>query len=255
MGHTNITPNYALPQFLPTDKPAWLTDINGAFSAIDTGIDAAKDAADNAQGDATQALTDAGAATTAASAADAKGSGAVASIADTFDATTIYNVGEKVMYNSLLYICTTAVVTPGPWTGSTNWKRLTVEDWINGLNAAVLPYDGAHGAPTTKSVVNGKADAAYSTILSSSNGITLLKFGKMYVADFQSAQIKDIVSAFSGIVPQKTASAMLWDFTAQAPCNLRMALGAITFINASTWTAIPNTNTDAIHGQIVFFEE
>ena len=34
MAHTNSTTNYSLPQFLPTDKPAWLTDVNGAFSDI-----------------------------------------------------------------------------------------------------------------------------------------------------------------------------------------------------------------------------
>ena len=130
MGHTNSTPNYALPQFVTTDKPAWLTDINSAFGVIDTAIDAAKDAADNAQGDATQALTDASTASTAAATADAKGAGAVASIADAFDATAIYAVGDVITYNNLLYICIADVVTPGPWTGSTNWARTTVEDLI-----------------------------------------------------------------------------------------------------------------------------
>lgn len=55
MSHTNSTTNYNLPQFVGTDKPAWLTDINGAFSATDTAIKAAKDVADTAAGDATTA--------------------------------------------------------------------------------------------------------------------------------------------------------------------------------------------------------
>lgn len=46
MSHTNETTNYQLPQFLGSDKPAWLTDINGAFSAIDTAIYEAKSEAD-----------------------------------------------------------------------------------------------------------------------------------------------------------------------------------------------------------------
>lgn len=135
MSHTNSTTNYGLPQFLPTDKPFWLTDINNAFTVIDTAIDAAKDAADAAQGDATQALTDAGNASTAAAAADAKGAGAVSSIADTYDATATYSVGDIVMYNSLLYRCTTAIVTPEAWDG-THWIRITVEDLISALNTA-----------------------------------------------------------------------------------------------------------------------
>lgn len=130
MGHTNTTTNYGLPQFITSDKPAWLTDINGAFSDTDTAIYNAKAAADAAQNDATQALTDAGTAASTASTADNKASGAVASIEAAFDPTTIYAVGAKVMYNSLLYRCTVAVVTPGPWTGAANWERITVDSLI-----------------------------------------------------------------------------------------------------------------------------
>lgn len=143
MSHTNSTPNYALPQFLTTDKPAWLTDVNNGYSVIDTAIKAAKDAGDNAQDDATQALSDAADAATAAATADAKGSGAVASIADTFDATATYSVGEYVVYNSLLYKCTVAVTTPGAWTGSANWSRTTIEAIIADINSQVVTNTGA----------------------------------------------------------------------------------------------------------------
>lgn len=47
MSFTNKTPNYNLPQWLGTDKPSWLVDVNGAFSAIDTAI---KNAADSGSG-------------------------------------------------------------------------------------------------------------------------------------------------------------------------------------------------------------
>lgn len=57
MSHTNTTQNYNLPQFIGTDKPAWLTDINQAFSNIDTAIKSAKDTADTATGSATTANT------------------------------------------------------------------------------------------------------------------------------------------------------------------------------------------------------
>lgn len=55
MSHTNSTTNYNLPQFVGTDKPAWLGDINPAMTAIDTAIKGAKDAGDTADGKATQA--------------------------------------------------------------------------------------------------------------------------------------------------------------------------------------------------------
>lgn len=50
MGHTNSTVNYNLPQFVGTDKPTWMGDVNGAFLAIDTAIAAAKTQADSAAG-------------------------------------------------------------------------------------------------------------------------------------------------------------------------------------------------------------
>lgn len=50
MGHTNSTVNYNLPQFVGSDKPSWLSDVNGAFLAIDTAIAAAKTQADSAAG-------------------------------------------------------------------------------------------------------------------------------------------------------------------------------------------------------------
>lgn len=133
MAHTNSTTHYNLPQFESTDKPAWLTDVNGAMSAIDTGIYNAQDKADDAASDATQALEDAAGAQSTASAADAKGSGAVASIAPAFSNTSTYAVGDLVMYNNLLYKCKLAVNTPGAWTGSVNWNRETAA----GLNNAM----------------------------------------------------------------------------------------------------------------------
>lgn len=60
MSHTNSTTNYSLPQFVGTDKPAWLTDINGAFSAIDTNLKTASDNATTAGTAATTANTSIG---------------------------------------------------------------------------------------------------------------------------------------------------------------------------------------------------
>ena len=163
MSHTNSTTNYGLPQFLTGDKPAWLTDINNAFSDIDTGIYNAQTKANtaftdagNAQGDATTAINN-------AAAADAKGSGAIASIEAAFDPTTIYSVGAKVMYNSLLYRCVVAVVTPGPWTGSDNWERITVDTLITTTDSKIGTLSSLSTTDKSSLVnavneVNGKAN-------------------------------------------------------------------------------------------------
>lgn len=60
MSHTNSTTNYNLPQFVGTDKPTWLNDVNGAMSAIDTQMKANADAATSAGTSATTANTSIG---------------------------------------------------------------------------------------------------------------------------------------------------------------------------------------------------
>lgn len=55
MSHTNSTPNYNLPQFVGTDKPTWLNDVNGAMSAIDTQMKANADGVTTADTKATTA--------------------------------------------------------------------------------------------------------------------------------------------------------------------------------------------------------
>lgn len=45
MAHTNSTTNYQLPQFIGTDKPGWLTDVNSAYLTIDTQMKTNADAA------------------------------------------------------------------------------------------------------------------------------------------------------------------------------------------------------------------
>lgn len=65
MAHTNSTTNYSLPQWVGSDKPTFLGDLNTAFSDIDgqmktnaDNITIAKDTADNAQTSADDAQDD-----------------------------------------------------------------------------------------------------------------------------------------------------------------------------------------------------
>lgn len=161
MAHSSSTSHYSLPQFAATDKPAWLVDVNPAYSAIDAGMYAAQQAADAAQADATQALDDAAAASGAATTASNTAAGAIASIAEAFDATATYSVGDYVVYNNLFYVCTTAVTTPGPWTGSTNWTRATLDSIATELNADITALESKTGSdiPVSDSSQDTIADA------------------------------------------------------------------------------------------------
>lgn len=146
MAHTNSTPNYNLPQFLPTDKPAWLVDVNPAYASIDTAIKNASDAASDAQEDATQALSDAAGAQATASQANTKADGAIASLAESFLDTATYTVGEYVIFNNILYVCTDPVTTPGPWTGSVNWTRASVDSIATDMKASIAAINNKTGS-------------------------------------------------------------------------------------------------------------
>lgn len=134
MAHTNQTPNYELSQFLGTDKPAWLVDYNGDMEKIDLGLKAAKDVADSAKEEADQGAIDIAAVTVTANSADAKASGAVSDISDAYDATSTYDLGDLVIYNNLLYKCTTAITVPETFDG-THWTRITIEELIDTINS------------------------------------------------------------------------------------------------------------------------
>lgn len=136
MAHTNQTPNYALSQFLGTDKPAWLVDYNGDMEKIDLGLKAAKDVADAAKEEADQGALDIAAVTVTANSADAKATGAISNTADVYDATSTYNVGDFVIYNNILYRCITNIAVPESFDGA-HWERTSVEEIIVGVNATL----------------------------------------------------------------------------------------------------------------------
>lgn len=89
MGHANETSNYELPQFVGTDKPTWLGDINGAMLKIDNAIAGvasdATSAVSVANGAATLATSASEAASTATATAEAASTAAsgAASVANT----------------------------------------------------------------------------------------------------------------------------------------------------------------------------
>ena len=177
MSHTNSTANYSLPQFVTTDKPAWLTDINGAMLAIDTAVKNAADAAGTAGTDAAQAIIDAGAADSKATTADSKASGAINSIGNGFSTSSTYAVDDKVVYNNLLYKCIVAVTTPGAWTGSLNWSRINVADIVPDTSEE-LPFDSNDPSVSVADMVDGVDTKATTALvgLSVSTGYTLVGY-------------------------------------------------------------------------------
>lgn len=60
MSSTNKTPNLELSQFIGSDKPTWLGDVNGDMVKIDTGVATAIETAENAEQTASSLQTTVG---------------------------------------------------------------------------------------------------------------------------------------------------------------------------------------------------
>lgn len=104
MSHTNKTPNYDLPQFIGTDKASWLGDLNPAFLAIDTGMQANKVAAQAAEVSAGEASALAQSANSVANSANNSATKALSEI-DNWIEININNPDTTnfVQYNCLLH--------------------------------------------------------------------------------------------------------------------------------------------------------
>lgn len=109
----------------------------GSASTASTKAGEAANSATAAAGSATSAGQSAGTATTKAGEASASATAAaasasaaassVASLAHPYDATATYNIGDYVIYNGVLYRCTTAITTAEAWNAA-HWTAATLAD-------------------------------------------------------------------------------------------------------------------------------
>ena len=119
MSHTNSTTNYGLPQFLSSDKPAWMADINVAMSDIDTQMKLNADAAATANTDiGTLSLN----------------------FASGYSNLSTYDVGDVVVYNKRMYICDVAVTVPEAFDNAIN---APVNSSCNFATSLVFPHTPA----------------------------------------------------------------------------------------------------------------
>lgn len=235
MSHTNSTTNYSLPQFLTTDKPAWLTDVNNAYLAIDTGMHNAQDAANTADSKGTQALLDAATAQSAANTADTKASGATASLADTFDNTATYAIGDIVIYNSLLYKCTVAITTPGDWTGTDNWTRTTIEEALRLLEVEIAT----------------KQDSEVTVIVSGTT-ITITRCGNFITVGLVGCPVSAIYTNLAPYVTPRHFRALCWNLTTKKPVLVSVGENSVRVLELDNNTVIPETGNDNISGGFTF---
>lgn len=142
MAHSNSTTNYALPQFIGSDKPAWLTDVNSAMSAIDTQMKANATAAATADSKATTADTKATNAATAAG--NAATAAANAQNTANAQASAITSLGNRVttLEGSVSGLSSARHITGT--TSSGNWRITRYSDgYIRGTYSGSVTFASA----------------------------------------------------------------------------------------------------------------
>ena len=119
MAHTNQTEHYNLPQFVGSDIPSWLVDVNQAYTAIDSAIYAAKNTADVASNTAGSANTvaqdakqSAEAATATANSAKAITEGNTQQIADVSKKAGNWILGQVIAIGTSTLTVTNANIHP-----------------------------------------------------------------------------------------------------------------------------------------------
>ena len=147
MSHTNSTTNYNLPEFIGTDTPGWLTDINGAMADIDAAIYARQQGiATNANNitalDGRLTTVEAASSTAASDITSLQGRMTSAEYNITDNTTAIGNNTADI---SALNTLVSNLQTKVPLIVNTT---LTAASWVNGV------YTIADAAVTANSIIN-----------------------------------------------------------------------------------------------------
>lgn len=153
-------------------------------------------------------------------------SGFADNLADEYDATATYAVGDLCIYDNVLYRCNTAISTPEAW-NSIHWTQTSVADEIDtvadDLDAAVSGIDSTIGntaLPTTAQTltgaiaeldgdVSGKVSKAGDTM---TGGLQIATGG---VAEDDAVVVKDLDYSISSL-PSSTVQKMLFIFRDKA---------------------------------------
>ena len=163
MGHTNSTANLSLPQFIGTDKPTWLGDVNGAFSAIDGYVGTNDAAVAAAASDASSAISQAAAAVNTANTANTTAGNASTA------ATAAVTAANQANALSNQVALRTGVLSDLTTTDKTSIVNAINE--VNGKDAGDIAYDNTGSGLTATNVQD-----AIDEVAQGGGGGTALKY-------------------------------------------------------------------------------
>lgn len=257
MGHTNSTANLALPQFIGTDKPTWLSDVNGAFAAIDTyaGNNDAALAITDAKADT--AISDAaGAVTTATNASNTAGNAAATATAANTVAGNALTVANGI--NSKVGVLTDLTTTD---------KSTVVNaiNEVNGKDAGDIAYDNTGSGLTATNVqaaidevAQGGGGSATWTQIGQQTGATSIAIPSGYNEILVIVEPQSGVQAFTFNVPtsflSNTATKLMNGFyiSASATCGVEVDVtesSAILAIANVTGSDVLSSAVTTVYGR------
>lgn len=191
MSHTNSTANLSLPQFIGSDKPTWLGDVNGAFSAIDSYAGTNDAAVAAAASDATSAISQASAAVSTANNANTTAG----------NASTVANNAIGVANNAVT-IAGVVDTKVGLLADLTTTDRTSIVNAINEVNAAVgtvptaaqVSYDNTGSGLTATNVQD-----AIDEVAQGGGGGSLSVIATAAANQTYAAQLTELETAFNGL--------------------------------------------------------
>ena len=167
-------------------------------------------------------------------------------MAPPFSESSTYAVDDIVLYDTGLYKCHTAVVTPGSWTGSTNWQVYKLSEGGSG-GGGTSNYNDLTNKPSINGVTLSGNKTTSDLGINADN--VMLSDGVTSVEDALSTQryvtIKSVTA--DGV---KTYSELLNELSSYATfgCTLSIANNLFTSRNSNIYYNLHMTSGGAIQG-------
>ena len=164
-------------------------------------------------------------------------------IADPYDSTATYDVGDYCSYNGLFYQCNTAISTAEAWNAN-HWTQLTVVDALGNAGSGDSPYDmvvsiSANVDTTTSpaTVSNFVSDKTFTEITTAySNGDNIVCKFSMSKYDGIGTLQKNLIS--SSVMYRDwvgTNGSMAFDFSEISPGNASYLADVYVLASELTW--------------------
>ena len=271
MAHTNSTTNLELPQFIGSDKPTWLGDINGAFQAIDAyagtndaAIATVDAKADNAVADAASAVTTATAASNTAGTASTTATSAntlatqaltAANNADTLASQVNARVGSFTDLHTTAKNTAVAAINEVK-DAEGDLSDLTTTDKTN-LVAAINEVAQGGGGSIGSYSVTADGVKSYSDLLSEL--AALIDFSKIHIANlymkgtgvYKSIPVSNITDSqlnFSGVISAGSSDVTIYNVVVRSnsPIYNQAVITSNTYTMTDEKSNVPASGVEII---------